>query len=153
MSAYNSPALLLEALTARGVILHRNGDRLAFDAPRGAIGEFLPDIQRFRPALLELLERPAKAPETAPEAPLIAETPNLSPAYSTPAQIAENRARLDALDAATDGHAPEAIARATAEFNESFRRALESEGGAAAVHEIAVCVALLELGIDPENLK
>ena len=54
-------ALLLE-LSRRGVELHRRGDRLAYDAPRGVIGDLLPDLARFKPQLLELLAQAPKAP-------------------------------------------------------------------------------------------
>lgn len=48
--------LLREELTLRGVRLEPNGDRLNYRAPKGAVADLLPDIQRFKPALLELLE-------------------------------------------------------------------------------------------------
>ena len=46
---------LLDELTRRGVVIGANGDRLALDAPKGAIGDLLPDLARFKPELLELL--------------------------------------------------------------------------------------------------
>ena len=40
------------------MIVARRGDALKLDAPRGALADLLPDLQRFKPALLELLEPP-----------------------------------------------------------------------------------------------
>ena len=56
-----TPAALLAELSARGVLLHADGDRLRYDAPRGAIGDLLPDLARFKPALLEILATPDDA--------------------------------------------------------------------------------------------
>ena len=53
-----SPALLLAELNRRGVQLTATGDRLRYDAPAGTIGDLLPDLARFKPALLELLITP-----------------------------------------------------------------------------------------------
>lgn len=61
MSAFDSPQSLLTALESRDVILRPDGAHLAFDAPRGVINEFLPEISRFKPALLELLGNSAPA--------------------------------------------------------------------------------------------
>lgn len=59
-----APRLLLEQLRRRGVTVAANGAKLAFDAPRGALDDLLPDLQRFKPQLLELLE--ADAPPRRP---------------------------------------------------------------------------------------
>ncbi len=46
---------LLATLRGRGVIVATDGEKLLLDAPRGALEDLLPDLQRFKPALLELL--------------------------------------------------------------------------------------------------
>ena len=57
MNAPNfSPAQLLEELRGRGVVLTAIGDRLRYDAPAGAIGDLIGDLQRFKPQLIELLD-------------------------------------------------------------------------------------------------
>lgn len=53
-----SPVRLLDELHRRGAIVEARGDNLAIDAPRGAIADLLPDLAKFKPALLELLRQP-----------------------------------------------------------------------------------------------
>jgi hypothetical protein len=60
-----APALLVE-LNRRGVRLELSGGRLRFDAPRGAMADLLPDVARFRVALVELLAAPPEPPRPAP---------------------------------------------------------------------------------------
>ena len=55
-----SPALLLDELNRRGVQLTAIGDRLRYDAPAGAIGDLIGDLQKFKPQLLEMLGADAR---------------------------------------------------------------------------------------------
>lgn len=59
-----APALLAE-LSRRGVILQSDGKILELDAPRGALADLLPEIARFKPALLELLTPAPQTPDAA----------------------------------------------------------------------------------------
>ncbi len=58
---------LLATLHGRGVVVTLDGDSLELDAPKGSLSDLLPDVQRFKPALLELLA--PEAPATEPAAP------------------------------------------------------------------------------------
>lgn len=49
---------LFEAMQLSGVAMVRDGDRLNLKGPANFIDAFLPEIQRFKPALLELLAAP-----------------------------------------------------------------------------------------------
>jgi hypothetical protein len=69
MSAYPTAPALLAELARRGVILQSDGERLRYDAPRGAVADLLPDLARFKPALLELAAPKSSSAPAAPEAP------------------------------------------------------------------------------------
>jgi hypothetical protein len=49
-----------------GVAMARDGDRLNLDGPANFIDAFLPEIQRFKPALLELLTASPPRPSAPP---------------------------------------------------------------------------------------
>ena len=65
----NAPALLLE-LSQRGVSVQVRGDKLRL-LPKGAAGDLLCDVARFKPQLIELLGAPNAFPASAP--PTVAE--------------------------------------------------------------------------------
>jgi hypothetical protein len=56
---------LLATLHRRGVVVTLDGDGLELDAPKGSLSDLLPDVQKFKPALLELLTAPAAQPQPA----------------------------------------------------------------------------------------
>lgn len=68
-AANASPVALLAELTRRGARIEASGNALAIDAPRGAVADLLPDLQRFKPALLELLTAPESSSAPAPPEP------------------------------------------------------------------------------------
>jgi hypothetical protein len=67
-TSFDAPALLGE-LRRRGAALERRGDKLHLEAPRGTIGDLLPDVARFKPQLLELLTVQPMQPQAPSEAP------------------------------------------------------------------------------------
>jgi hypothetical protein len=151
---------LLTLCAASGVDLWEENGRLRYHGAAAVVAPILPDLARFKLALLELLtapDAPATEPATAPQFRVVAPfllvplDPQPAPgaAKVTP-QIALNRARLTALDAATHGNGAAAIYRATNEMDARFKAHLKRGGGAAAVWEVALCRALLDLGIDLE---
>lgn len=71
VSGFDAPALLDE-LRRRGAALERRGALLHLEAPRGSVADLLPDLARFKPALLELLSAPANS-KTAPSASPVAQ--------------------------------------------------------------------------------
>ncbi len=156
----NAPQLL-ETIRGRGgkitVARDQTGAAKIQIAPRGIVGDFAGEIALLKPLLLKILATAPdeKAPETRRIAPQRAQTDDSPKPLSddqNAAQIAQNRVRLDALDVATNGNAAAAIFRATCELDARFRRDLEKSGGAA-IHEVAICVALLNCRIDPEFLE
>jgi hypothetical protein len=57
-----APALLA-ALTARGVLLASNGDRIQFEAPAGVLTDSdRHELKRLKPEILALLEKPCTPP-------------------------------------------------------------------------------------------
>jgi hypothetical protein len=81
MSAFSTAPALLAELARRGVILQSDGERLRYDAPRGAVADLLPALARFKPALLELAAPQSSSTSSAPAAP---EAPAPEPATPSP---------------------------------------------------------------------
>lgn len=89
MSAFSTAPALLAELARRGVILQTDGERLRYDAPRGAVADLLPALARFKLALLESLTVPQSS--SAPAAPEAPATPSpfrtVAPFLLVPANI------------------------------------------------------------------
>lgn len=121
---------LLETIEARGGVasVKRRSDGAAVlnVAPRSCCADLLPDLQKFKPALLELL--------TGADAP------------SQPDALESARLRLNRLEAhlGTAGacRAIYAAARHIEARNPDFFRRLRRESR----HELAICAALLDAG-------
>jgi hypothetical protein len=86
----NAPELLA-TVEARGVSMRRETDATGAAVlkirPVSLVSDLLPEIARFKPALLELLESPAESPKTAPNRAQTDAAPNLSPDAKSGPQI------------------------------------------------------------------
>jgi len=133
---------LLETIEARGGVatVKRRADGAAVlnVAPRSCCADLLPDLQRFKPALLELL--------TGTDAP-----PGTSPPDTRAQNIEASRLRLNRLEARL-GTAGACLAiwkasrRLEREQTRFWRRLKASDK-----HTLSVCFACLEAGIDPDE--
>lgn len=147
---------MLAELNRRGVVLRANGDRLAIDAPRGSIGDLLPELQRFKPALLELLASSAATGDETATAPNVASAiapdvmPDLSPEAGA-ALLAKYRRGGAVLSLARNGGALSICAEVPSRFSPAkcerafdaierdglaIFRALELEADASAAREV-----------------
>lgn len=138
---------LLELLEQRGARLFRRGDRLAIDAPRGALLDLAPELAKFKPALLELLDAQRDgATATGRE-----DEPTFPRDFDTKAAHWRLPAKLNGLNRAAQ------IERARQGIEPRFLARLEhgdaTEGRTGETREVwavAVCVALLDAGKSPE---
>ena len=150
--ALASATALLSELTRRGVELRANGDRLAYDAPRGAIGDLLPDLARFKTQLLELL---AAAPVHRWQQSAATDTATGATSAPNAPDVALVRAQLRTLDLAIGAPASiRAVVRASRDLDAKQTRDTQRQWralGAAKRH--AEATALLANGIDPATVK
>jgi len=118
---------LLATLRGRGVLVATDGEKLLLDAPRGVLADLLPNLQRFKPALLELL----------------------SGADALPDALEASRLRLSRLEGVlgTEG-AARAIFRAAYNL-ERTQAGFWALLGRESRHTLSVCFACLENGLDP----
>lgn len=139
--------LLLELLEHRGARIERRGNRLTIDAPRGALCDLAPELAKFKPALLELLDCTATAPLAT----------NSDGASLEPLDFDAKAAywRLPAKRRGLSRAAQVERARTSLEgrFAEMLERADEREGRSGNgrdVWALCVAIALLDAGKLPE---